>query len=123
MLMLVNYEAVVGCLAAKGEFLLRTREPGLEDRKLGRGQGGESNELNLTWGRAAGGGEQSKGARQGPPLVGGTSGTITSVEITGLSLSIKTLSSRAPNCHYSFSRSKYFHLLIAPNEGFITLIR
>ena len=25
--------------------------------------------------------------------------------------------------HYSFSRSKYFHLLIAPIEGFITLIR
>jgi len=24
--------------------------------------------------------------------------------------------------HYSFSRSKYFHLLIAPIEGFITLI-
>ena len=24
--------------------------------------------------------------------------------------------------HYSFSRSKYFHLLIAPIEGFISLI-
>ena len=121
--MLVNYEAVVGCLAALGGFLLRTWEPGGEDRELGRGRGGEIKELNLTWGGAAGGGEQSKGARRGPTLVGRTWGTMTSVGITGLILSIKTLSSRAPNCHYSFSRNKYFHLLIAPNEGFITLIR
>ena len=32
----------------------------------------------------------------------------------------KTYSNKPIN--YSFSRSKYFHLLIAPIEGFITLI-
>ena len=30
---------------------------------------------------------------------------------------------RSELCHHSFSRSKYFHLLIAPIEGFITLSR
>ena len=34
----------------------------------------------------------------------------------------KTLSGFPLQEHYSFSRSKYFHLLIAPIEGFIILI-
>ena len=47
-------EAVVGCLGALGGFLLRTWEPGGEDRELGWGGGGESGDLNLTQGGAAG---------------------------------------------------------------------